>query len=365
LTTRRHRLLTSVAAALTIALATPASALATPPDSVPSANSWGAFVRNRTDLLRQLGEPIEHCFAQHDTVDANSLMFDGCYDWHSAVHGAYSLHLLYRETGDPRYLAAAEAKIKPEAVAGELAYMRTTIRNRENPYGFSWLLALVKEREEVTGKHDLRPLAEEAVTRIRQLVESLTPEQARSRVLVPNYPNVSWALIHLQLWAEYTGDAELASFVNGRTEAILLDPALDELCPVAADTTTDHREFFPPCLMRLAAVSQTWDVPHGQLKKWMTERVPADLWIEPVTQPVRNHSHALNFSRSYALWHIWEATDNPRYRRNFTSLIEYQVSRPDLWTLQSPLGYDVSHWVAQFGVRAIAQTYGGRGQPPR
>jgi hypothetical protein len=52
-------------------------------------------------------------------------MFDGCFDWHSAVHAAYSLHLLYRETGDGQYLEAAEAKIKPAAIADELEYMRT------------------------------------------------------------------------------------------------------------------------------------------------------------------------------------------------------------------------------------------------
>jgi hypothetical protein len=354
-----RKLLLLVTAACMLLVQQPTSAVADPD------NSWGKFVSERTDMLEELSRPIEHCFAQHDDVDPNSPMFDGCWDWHSAVHAAYSLHLIYRETGDERYLAAAEAKIDPARVADELQYMRTTISNRENPYGFSWLLALVKEREEVTGKTDLRPLAEEAVAQMRALVESLTPEQARQRVLVPNYPNLSWALIHLQLWAEYTRDAELESFVKDKTEAFLLDPELDELCPVASDTTPDHREFFPPCLMRLAAVSQTWDVPHARLRAWMGERVPANLWIEPVTAPVRNHSHALNFSRSYALWHIWEATNNVRHRRNFTSLIRYQIGRPDLWDLEATLGYAVSHWVAQFGVRAIAQTYGGRGQPPR
>jgi hypothetical protein len=362
-----RRLLALFASACVIGVLLPSSAVANPAPSVVAEpdNTWGEFVINRTAMLEELAVPIEHCFAQHDDTDPNSPMFDGCFDWHSAVHAAYSLHLLYRETGEERYLEAAEAKIQPTAIADELEYMRTTIRNRENPYGFSWLLALVKVREEVTGKTDLRPLAEEAVVRIRALVDSLTPEQARQRVLIPAHGNLTWGLIHLQLWAEYTRDAELESFVQEKGMAILLDPALDGLCPVETDTAPDYREFFPPCLMRFAGVAQIWDVPHMTLRRWIGERVPADFWIERVTAPVRNHSHALNFSRAYALWHLWEATNNVQHRQNFTDLIRYQVSRPDLWGLEATLGYGVSHWVAQFGVRAIAQTYGGRGQPPR
>jgi hypothetical protein len=131
-----HRLLSLFTIACTVVLLLPAGALADPAPS-RDKNTWGEFVTNRTAMLKELGVPIEHCYAQQDDVDPDSPMFDGCFDWHSAVHAAYSLHLLYRETGDAGYLEAAEAKIKPEAVADELEYMRTTIRNRENPYGFS------------------------------------------------------------------------------------------------------------------------------------------------------------------------------------------------------------------------------------
>ena len=310
---------------------------------------------NRTAMLEDLIAPVEHGFVQNDPLDGGSPMFDGCYDWHSAVHAAYSLHVLYRETGNPRYLEIFESKNSPERVTAELQYMRTTIRERENPYGFSWLLALVKEREQVTGCHDLRPLADEAVARIRHGIDSLLPETARRRVLVPNYPNVSWALIHLQLWGEHTSDAELLGHVQERAREILLDPELDTLCPVEADTTQDNPEFFPPCLMRLAAVAQIRDSDRKALSTWLEARVPADLWIEPVVEPVSIHAHGLNFSRAYALWHLWEATQNVRYRDNYAALLAYQVEHPELWSLaDSDRGYDVSHWVAQLGIRAIS-----------
>ncbi|MDR7385605.1 hypothetical protein [Promicromonospora iranensis] len=37
----------------------------------------------------------------------------------------------------------------------------------------------------------------------------------------------------------------------------------------------------------------------------------------------------------------------------------YQVEHPEFWSLEdSDLGYDVSHWVAQLGIRAISQSDG-------
>lgn len=323
---------------------------------------WDQFVSDRLGMLERLAAPVEHCFVQHDALDGDSAMFDGCYDWHSAVHGAYSLHVLYRETGDPRYLEIFESKNSPERVEAELEYMRTTINQRETPYGFSWMLALVKEREQATGKHDLRPLADQAVARVRETIDSLPPEVARQLVLNPAYTNVSWALIHLQLWGEYTDDAELLGYVQEQARTILLDTELDTLCPVEADTAPDYPEFLPPCLMRLAAVAQIWDADPSTVSDWLETRVPDGLWIEPVTEPVSIHAHGLNFTRPYALWHLWEATGNSRYRDNYAELVTYQVDHPEFWSLDgSDLGYDVSHWVAQLGIRAISESYGAPG----
>ncbi|WP_274998221.1 hypothetical protein [Promicromonospora iranensis] len=57
--------------------------------------------------------------------------------------------------------------------------------------------------------------------------------------------------------------------------------------------------------------------------------------------------------------HLWEATRNTRYRDNYADLVTYQVEHPEFWSLEdSDLGYDVSHWVAQLGIRAISQSDG-------
>ena len=325
--------------------------------------NWGSFISSRTELLETLAPPIVHSFQQHDRRDADSPMFDGSWDWHSAVHAAYSLHVLYRETGDSDYMEAIEYKIDPdnieELVNEELVYMQT--QRKSHVYGFAWLLALVKEREIATGKIDLYPLAEEGVSQLRDWIDDLTPEEAQQRVLVDSYANLSWLLIHLQMWAEHTEDEELKIYVQEKMP-ILLDEELDTLWPVERDTCPDQPEFFPPQLMRLAAVAQIWDAPPSVVRRWIGEKIPKDLWIEPVTEPARVHSEGLNFSRSYCLWHIYRATNQVTLRDNFVHLINYHISRPDMWKEDY---YRNSHWVPQFGLRAIEQTFGNPGQPLR
>jgi hypothetical protein len=321
---------------------------------------WDKFLSRRTELLKTLAPPVMHGFQQCDTVDADSPMFNGSWDWHSAVHAAYSLHVFVRETRDSMYMKVIDTKIKPERlgelVQQELEYMRSeAVQNREIPYGFAWMLLLVRERERLTRTLDMRPLACESVSGIRQWMDNLTADEARAMVLADSYRNLSWALINLQLWAVHTEDAELKAYVQKRMMATLKDEELDALWPVEVDTQLTQLQFFPPALMRLAAVSQIWDAPEHEVRQWITQRLPKELCIEPITEPLTGHATGLNFSRAYCLWHIFKIVNDLKLRDNFVDLIDYQVSRPDLWNGE----YYNSHWVAQFGVRAIDETFAG------
>ena len=110
--------------------------------------SWRAFVPAREDLLRTLSPSILSAVGRRDTP---SPIFHGCFDWHSAVHGVYSLYAIYQRTGDELYLEAAEQHARVDLVAGELDYMRTAVRALENPYGFAWMLQLAIRQEDATG----------------------------------------------------------------------------------------------------------------------------------------------------------------------------------------------------------------------
>ena len=76
--------------------------------------------------------------------------FFGCYDWHSSVHGHWTLARLLRLfpalPSAARIRAALDRTLTRDHIATELAYFQAPERRSfERPYGWGWLLALAAE----------------------------------------------------------------------------------------------------------------------------------------------------------------------------------------------------------------------------
>jgi hypothetical protein len=228
-----------------------------------------------------------------------------------------------------------------------------TFYDFEVPYGMAWMFNLVAQRKETLGNDGLRPIADLAAEKSREFLLSLSDEEKRAYLLSPLHFNLSWGMIHLARWARYTENEDMQRDVEETYLSIAMNASWDQECPVAADSGDDYEEFFPPCLLRIAGIIQMWNDTTEALQTWVGERVPADFNIPPVTKIVSNSGHkfAINFSRAYALWYIYQATGNTAFRDNYAELITYQISRPDFWNIEA--GYLASHFVPQFGVRAI------------
>jgi hypothetical protein len=311
--------------------------------------SWRRFEQDREGLLHTLAPPILSAVGNHDTP---SPMFHGCYDWHSAVHGVYSLYALYRRTGSDLYLEAAQQHVRPELVDAELEYMQTDeLEQQENPYGFSWVLALVRAQEQATGSSELRPLAELARDRVRALVETLDTESAFELAARDTHHNLSWALIHLASWARHTGDDSLLAFSRAAALEHLRNERVDQALPVTSDAE-DAIEFMAPALMRLAALGA---VLGDDARAYVRRRLPPRFAVAPLTEPTTVHAAGVNFFRAFALLHVYEAAGLARLRENVARLVAYQVGRSDLWRQGD---YDHRHWIAQIGVRVIDDSYG-------
>jgi hypothetical protein len=301
----------------------------------------------REELLRELSPPILSAVGNKDTP---SPLFHGCFDWHSAVHGVYSLYAIYDRTGDELYLEAATQHVRPELVQDELHYMSTAVLEEENPYGFAWLLALVAKQERVTGTRELRPLAEFAAEQVSGLVGALDDDAAAARAANDAYGNLSWTLLHLALWARHTRDDALLELAQETARRHLQSRAAELGCPVSAETG-DVIEFMAPGLMRLAAIGSVLGPESGP---YVRGQLPAGFDVPPVTEPTTIHAAGVNFFRALALWHIHRATGMKRMRDNVARLVLYQIERADLWRDSD---YDRRHWIAQIGVRVIDDSY--------
>ena len=310
--------------------------------------AWQRFLAGRDDALRALAAPIVGCVARDDTEHP---VFDGCIDWHSSVHATYALHAVSRHTGDPAYLEAAEAKLTPAGLAAELARVQQRKLPQEIPYGYAWFLTLAIERERGTGKQDLRPLAAEIRDQLRVWLAARTPEQLAAGLACDDYQNVSWAVLNLWQWARWTDDPGLAAAMVDFTARVLRDSDFVTTCPFSQEERNAD-DFFPPGLHGARTILTL--LPGAPSAAWLAAWLPREPVLTPIDRPATAHVSGLNFSRSWGLWSIYRATHDLAYRDLFLAHVTTHLNNPQYWAED----YNrYAHWVAQFGVYAISQTY--------
>jgi len=131
-------------------------------------------------------------------------IFFGSFDWHSCVHGWWTLLTLRRLFPHLDEAAAiielANSSFASEKVGAELAYLdRPLSRGFERPYGWAWLLQLHLEatRHRERWGAQLEPLARAFADRLRGYLEVMTYP-----IRVGTHFNTSFALILSLEWAE-------------------------------------------------------------------------------------------------------------------------------------------------------------------
>jgi len=145
-------------------------------------------------------------------------IFYGSFDWHSCVHGWWTLLTLRRLFPEIAEAAAvdpiADDSFTQDKVAGELSYLdRPMSRGFERPYGWGWLLYLHLEasRHQRPWAAHLEPLARAFASRLRDYLPVLTYP-----IRVGTHFNTAFALILSLEWAAEF-DPHLADEIRDRT----------------------------------------------------------------------------------------------------------------------------------------------------
>jgi hypothetical protein len=142
-------------------------------------------------------------------------VFFGSFDWHSCVHGWWTLLTLRRlfpEIDETQAIVElADSSFTVEKIAAELAYLeRPSSRGFERPYGWAWLLQLhleaMRHPSEWGGR--LEPLAREFAERLRAYIAVMTYP-----IRVGTHFNTAFALTLSLDWAERF-DAPLADRIR-------------------------------------------------------------------------------------------------------------------------------------------------------
>ncbi len=283
------------------------------------------------ELLAQV--PAQHV-RRHDTAHP---AFHGCIDWHSACHATWALLAYQGLCGDVRHAAIVDEILMPAKLAAEAADLAARPQF-EMPYGRAWLLRLALEDRRVTGSTRLTFFARDVAASLLEHNRARPPQ-----IFAREYANPCWALINILDWAHVEGKPEIADEV--RTIAYKLAPELDRLPPEAEEESWPDFMAVTPAFCELLART-------GALK---AEAVLAKagarlLALKPVRQPQRPHHFALNFSRAWALFALYAASDDERFLASYLDHMEASLCRPSWWRGDYRA---VAHWVPQFALFAL------------
>jgi hypothetical protein len=285
--------------------------------------------------------------------------FFGCYDWHSAVHGhwtlARTLRLFPSLASAPRIRRALDKNLTGENLAGELAYFRTFGGGTfERPYGWGWLLALAAELREGRGAHArrwamaIRPLekfiAESLCTYLPRL-----PYPVRSGV----HSNTAFAMTLALDYARATGHRRLESVIVSRSRAFY---GADTDAPVSWEPSGE--DFLSPSLTEAYLMARV--LPAARYRGWLKKFLPGlaeggsrSLMRPPRvinrSDPRQVHLDGLCLSRAWALRRI--ACVLPR-GGNVEAAAELHA-RAGLARVSSG-DYAGEHWLASFALYLLS-----------
>ena len=286
-------------------------------------------------------------------------VFFGSFDWHSCVHGWWTLFTLRRLYPDMaeagRIDVLADELFTPGNVDAETAYLdRKGSRGFERPYGWAWLLMLAAEmdrRDDPAGRRraeTIRPLARAFAERFRAFLPL-----AAYPVRVGTHYNTAFALRLTLDWAR-TNDPALADLCRDKA----LDWHLSDRDCQAWEPSQD--EFLSPALMEAALMRRL--LSPVEFHRWLglflpriAGREPAALFL-PASVSDRSdgkiaHLDGLNLSRAWCWREIAAALpdDDPRGR-----IARDAADRHLDAALPHVTGdYMGEHWLASFALLAL------------
>ena len=280
-------------------------------------------------------------------------VFFGSFDWHSCVHGWWTLLTLRRHYPDMPEAAAIEALADLTFTQAKLAiereYLdRPTARGFERPYGWAWLLYLHCEAERHEDREwaaQLGPLAHAFAARLHDYLGILTYP-----ITVGTHFNTAFALVLARRWA-LGRDAALVTLIDNWAEQAFTD-------------RTDYRgwepggdEFLSPVLT--AALLMAEVRPQRTFAPWFHALVVANGWLgrdcNPAIVSDRTdgkiaHLDGLNLSRAWCLREIAGAMGDGATRQALHLLADDHLVAAMPHVAGDYMG---EHWLASFAVLAL------------
>lgn len=289
--------------------------------------------------------------------------FYGCFDWHSSVHGHWSLVSLLKQF--PNIDDAESIKqnllnnISKENIEAEVAYFHGKHnKSYERTYGWAWLLKLAEELhtwDDETARvleANLQPLTDLIVGKYIEFLPKLNYP-----IRVGEHPNTAFGLSFAWDYANTVNNESLKNSIEKRAKDFFIN---DTNCPMAWEP--GGYDFLSPCLEEAALMKRV--LPVSEFKTWMDAFLPQlkDKNFKLETGKVSDrkdgklvHLDGVNFSRAWSLNKIAEGLPEYGHLKN----IAYHHIN---YSLPSLVGdsYEGGHWLGSFAIYALNSTQKSR-----
>lgn len=306
-------------------------------------------------VRREYPNKLDHVLASDaDAVGVKALhpIFYGSFDWHSCVHGYWTLARVLRLYPDGTEAANIRAlfdeMLTPNKVAGELAYLdRPLSGGFERPYGWGWILKLQNELDLLTEPRRaeaLRPLAEAFAARFKAFLP-----KADYPIRTGVHSSTAFAATLALDYAE-AADPELAAALKAKAAqwygedsgAVAWEPSQDD--------------FLSPTLMEAACMRRA--LPAAEFTRWfdaflprLTEHYPPALFaparVSDRTDGKIAHLDGLNLSRAWC-WRLLAKGHPQAALMHEAADIHLAASLPHVAG-----DYMGEHWLASFALLAL------------
>jgi hypothetical protein len=310
---------------------------------------------------REYPHKLDHVIeGPHDLLPPHALhpVFHGSFDWHSCVHGHWTLARVLRlhpGAAEAEAIAARfDRAFTPDKALAERAYLdRPSSKTFERPYGWAWLLKLQAELlalPEPRWANALQPLADAFAARlIAHLPKADYPIRAGT------HANTAFALRLATDYAQATDDGRL--FETLRSRALHWHGADRD----AQAWEPSGEDFLSPTLMEAACMARL--LPAADVIAWFDAFLPRLAQGEPATLFVPAqvsdrsdgriaHLDGLNLSRAWCWRELAGALPPGDARAAPASAAADRHLAAALPHLEGD--YMGEHWLASFALLALS-----------
>lgn len=313
-------------------------------------------------VTREFPHKADHVFTGLQDIGPHRThhpIFYGSFDWHSCVHGYWTLATLLRRFPDmpsaPAIRALFTSSLTPPKVAVELDYLsRPMSAGFERPYGWAWLLKLAAElraHEDPAAFNAIAPLAVAFSDRFKRFLPKAT-YPLRAGV----HSNTAFALRLAMDYAEVCDDSLLAGLARttaidwygGDADCQAWEPSGDEFLSSALMEAECLRRMLPPDPFRAWFFSF---LPRT------AGRQPATLFT-PATVSDRSdgkiaHLDGLNLSRAWC----WRGIASALAEDDEARAMALEAAEIHLASALPHVAGDYmgEHWLASFALLALLE----------